>query len=371
MLKGYEGQDQTTDTLLKEMDKIGYPIMVKARLGGGGRGLRVVRSRKEALQAIESAQRESKAGFGSSEIFLEKYLENPRHIEVQVFVDASGQIYTLGQRECSVQRKHQKVIEEAGHIGLDVKLQDALSKATISLLKKVSYKGAGTVEFLVAGQEFYFLEMNTRLQVEHPVTEMVWGVDLVKAQLLTAQNKNLSWLEKPKPYAKGHAIECRIYAEDPYQKGLPSTGEFLDLQLPHGPHRRFDIGYEAHDTMTPYYDPLILKAIVWDETRPRAVQKMKKTLQETIIFGVKTNIPLLLEILSHPEFLESQKLGTHFMEKHFKEGLRKDSRPTEVLRQEVAEEVFKIYESQNEDSPSRSSHKETSNPWFEFHEKKL
>ena len=364
VLEDYDKEDQSLKTLLLEGDRIGYPLMVKAHLGGGGRGLRVVEKKDNLEQAIIQAKREAQSSFGDEQIFLEKYLQKAKHIEAQIFGDASGTLYALGLRDCSVQRHHQKIIEEAGELPLSPSLQEALLTQALHLGKEVSYKGAGTVEFLVEDEKFYFLEVNTRLQVEHPVTEMVWGVDLVKAQLLTAQNKAVFWKEKAQK-ARGHCIECRIYAEDPYEKNLPSTGEFLDILLPYAPYRRFDIGYEKGDSMTPYYDSLITKAIVWDETRERAIRKMKKTLEDLVIFGVKTNIPLLQKILSHETFLNSQNLNVRFLEKSFKEGMDKTLNPSYVLRQEVFESLQNFNGFEKEKESEAGEYSSFSNPWFE------
>jgi acetyl/propionyl-CoA carboxylase alpha subunit len=314
---GYDGNDQTPARLEQEADRIGYPVMVKATAGGGGRGLRVIRNRGAARSEIEAAQREGKLAFGSAKVFLEKYIEGAKHIEVQIFGDASGKIFALGERECSVQRRHQKIIEEAPAAQLPPALKEKLVKVAIDVGQAAGYVGAGTVEFLVTGNEFYFMEMNTRLQVEHPVTEMVYGVDLVKAQLLTAQGKPLGWGEL---VPRGHAVECRLLAEDPYNNGLPSTGRISTAAWPIGPGRRFDAGVESGDVVSTHYDPMIAKIIVVDESRTKAIQKMKRTLSETIMFGVRTNIPLLQEILRQPEFVLGT-MSTDFFAKHFSQGL--------------------------------------------------
>lgn len=313
VIPGYDGKDQTMDRLLKECDRIGYPVIVKATAGGGGRGMKVIRSASQARSAIESAQREGQSAFGSGIVFLEKYLDEAKHIEVQIFGDASGKVHSLLERECSVQRRHQKIIEEALSPLLAPDLRRDICGAAVRLAQSANYRNAGTVEFLLQGDEFYFMEMNTRLQVEHPVTELVMGVDLVKAQILTAQGAALNWGELT---PRGHAIECRIYAENPYAGGVPSTGRIEAAHWPYGPGRRFEVGFEAGDEITPHYDPMIAKVIVWDETRTRAIQKMRQTLSETIIFGVHTNIPLLQQILSHKDFVTGT-MTTRFFETHF------------------------------------------------------
>lgn len=318
IIPGYEGQNQDIALLTKECDRIGYPVICKAAAGGGGRGMKVIRSAVDAAGMIQSAQREALSAFGSAQVFLEKYLDGAKHIEVQIFGDASGHVHSLLERECSVQRRHQKIIEEALSPSLDDQLRREISIVATELAARAGYRGAGTVEFLLQDGKFYFMEMNTRLQVEHPVTELVMGLDLVKAQLLTAQGQGLGWEKDLKP--RGHAIECRLYAEDPYQGGIPSTGKLLFTHWPHGPGRRFETGFEAGDEITSFYDPMIAKVIVWDETRIRAIQKMKRTLSEVVVFGVRTNIPLLQQILSHEEFVQGS-MTTRFFETHFNKGL--------------------------------------------------
>lgn len=320
VVPGYQGEDQSIERLLQECEKIGYPVICKASGGGGGRGLKVIRRKEEARGLIESAQREGQSAFGSSQVFLEKYLDHAKHIEVQIFGDASGKVVSLLERECSVQRRHQKIIEEALSPSLDEDLRRQITSAARELAEKAGYVNAGTVEFLLQDGRFYFMEMNTRLQVEHPVTELVMGVDLVKAQILTAMGQPLLWPQGEHLIPRGHAIECRLYAEDPYQNGIPSTGRLLATDWPQGPGRRFEVGFEAGDEITSHYDPMIAKVIVWDETRLRAIQKMRRTLQDTILFGVRTNIPLLQQILSHPEFV-SGKMTTRFFETHFAKAL--------------------------------------------------
>lgn len=315
---GYNGKDQNLDALVKECERIGYPVIVKATAGGGGRGMKIVTNSSEARELIPSAQREAKSAFGLSNVFLEKYLDHAKHVEVQVFGDTSGHVVHLFERECSVQRRHQKVIEEATAVGLDPEIRKEICAAAVKLAKKVNYIGAGTVEFLVQDGEYYFMEMNTRLQVEHPVTELVCGVDLVKAQILSMMNRPMVW-QQDDLSPRGHAIECRIYAEDPFSAGVPSTGKILFQHFPTGPNRRFDYGFDAGDSVTTFYDSMIAKIIVWDETRPRALIKMIETLRETVIFGVKTNIPFLLDILHNTEFIESAH-STAFIKTHFPNG---------------------------------------------------
>lgn len=318
-IPGYVGKDQSIDKLVNEAERIGFPVIVKAAAGGGGRGMKVIRSRGEAPDLISSAQREAQSAFGSSIVFLEKYLDHAKHIEFQIFGDFTGRCVQLFERECTVQRRHQKIIEESLSPSLTPALRGEMAAAAVGLAEKAGYQGAGTVEFLVQDGQFYFLEMNTRLQVEHPVTELVLGVDLVKAQILTALKAFRIWRQSDL-IPRGHAIECRVYAEDPYNRGLPSTGELLGLHWPEGPGRRYEVGFEAGDEVTAYYDPMIAKVIVWDEDRPRAIRKMLRVLDDTVIFGVKANLPYLKAILSHPEFIDGT-MTTQFIQQHFPEEL--------------------------------------------------
>lgn len=352
-IPGYQGENQEINVLIQQCDQIGYPVICKAAAGGGGRGLKVIRNKDEAKELILSAQREGQSAFGSPQVFLEKYLDNAKHIEVQVFGDVSGKVTSLFERECSVQRRHQKIIEEALSPSLDEDLRGKISNSARDLAERAGYRGAGTVEYLLQDGKFYFMEMNTRLQVEHPVTELVLGVDLVKAQILTAMGQPLGW---PKEFkARGHAIECRLYAEDPYRAGIPSTGKLLAAHWPQGPGRRFEVGFEPGDEITSYYDPMIAKVIVWDESRIRAIQKMKRTLGETVVFGVRTNIPLLQEILSHDDFL-SGKMTTKFFETHFNKGLAEPELTGSELK------VVQTLTSQLQESDIASATSEVS-PW--------
>lgn len=319
LLPGYMGEDQSLEKLLKEAERIGYPVIAKVAAGGGGRGLKIIADKKSAEEQIQAAQREGLSAFGSDKVFLEKYLDRAKHIEVQIFGSASGKVYHLLDRECSVQRRHQKIVEEALSPSLTKELRERITRDAVRIAEAAGYRGAGTVEFLLQDQEYYFLEMNTRLQVEHPVTEEVLGIDLVKSQILTAQNQLLPWNQES-VRASGHAIECRIYAEDAYSGGMPSTGVLGSCIWPAGPGRRFEVGFTAGDEITSFYDSMFAKVIVWDETRARAIQKMLRVLDDVIVFGVKTNIPFLKEILRHHEFV-SGEMTTGFIEKYFPQGL--------------------------------------------------
>jgi len=327
-LTSYEGSSQDLDSLKKEAKKIGYPIMIKATAGGGGRGLKIVKSEAEFSEILESAQREAKSSFGSGSVFLEKYLGSAKHIEVQVFGDGKGNGLYLYLRDCSVQRRHQKIIEEAGEVYIPDAVKEKLYKDAVNLVKHCNYEGAGTVEFLVEGNEYYFLEMNTRLQVEHPVTEEVLNIDLVKGQITTAATQKMPWIQESlKP--SGHAIEVRVYAEDSYNKGMPATGKLGFCYWPQGPGRRFEIGFEEGDVITANYDSMIAKVIVMAETRAQAIKKLEIVLSQTVIFGLSTNIPLVREIMNHKNFIDGSMVTT-FFEKNFSEGLVKKEHSEDI-----------------------------------------
>lgn len=336
LIPGYEGEDQSMDRLLDEAKKIGTPLIVKAAAGGGGRGMKLITSMDEAKDLIESAKREAKSAFGSDKIFLEKYLDQAKHIEFQIFGDCTGQVQHLFDRECSVQRRHQKIIEEATAPTLSEDLRRKMGETACLIATAGKYQSAGTVEFLVQDDQFYLLEVNTRLQVEHPVTEEVLGVDLVKMQILTAMGKFFFESNEIR-VPRGHAIECRVYAENSYMNGVPSTGKLGTVSWPEGPRRRYEYGFEKGDTITSHYDPMIAKVIVWDETRPRAIEKMIHVLKTSIVFGVQTNIPYLIEILNHEEFRNGQ-MTTKFIDKYFAEGL-KNTMKQEELRT-LAKQVY-------------------------------
>lgn len=320
LVPGYQGENQTVSELIKQAEKIGYPVIVKAAAGGGGRGMKLIRDSADAAELIESAQREAQSAFGSPKVFLEKYLDRAKHIEFQVFGDSTGNVIHFFDRECSVQRRHQKIIEEATSPSLTDELRRRMGEAACAIATLGKYKGAGTVEFLLQDGEFYLLEVNTRLQVEHPVTEEVLGVDLVKMQIMTAEG---NFVHDPKLIRspRGHSIECRIYAENPYMGGVPSTGLLGRIEWPEGPGRRYEYGFAEGDTITSFYDPMIAKVIVWDESRPRAIQKMIRVLKDSIVFGVHTNIPYLIEILSHKEFVNGT-MTTRFIETYFADALK-------------------------------------------------
>ena len=311
---GYHGEDQTPAFLRKQADAIGYPVLIKAVSGGGGKGMRLVEKSVEFEAALASCQREATASFGDPVVLVEKYVTEPRHIEIQVFGDGHGNVVHLFERDCSVQRRHQKVLEEAPAPGMTVERRAAMGKAAVDAAKAVGYVGAGTVEF-IAHQDgtFYFMEMNTRLQVEHPVTEMITGVDLVEWQLRVAAGQPLPMTQGDLSI-HGHALEARIYAEDADKGFLPSIGplSFLTTPAPSA-HVRIDSGVEQGDQISPYYDPMIAKLIVWDQDRPRALQRMHKALSEFRIVGVTANTDFLKRLVGTDSFANA-KLDTGLIE---------------------------------------------------------
>ncbi|HEV2913143.1 MAG TPA: acetyl-CoA carboxylase biotin carboxylase subunit [Pyrinomonadaceae bacterium] len=297
--------------------RLGYPVMFKASAGGGGKGMRLVMSEAALRSAFETAQSEAVAAFGDSEIYLEKAIERPRHIEIQVFADAHGNVVHLGERECSIQRRHQKVIEECPSPINDAELRASMGEAAVRVTRSVSYLGAGTVEFLVADatRDFYFLEMNTRLQVEHPVTELVTGIDLVREQIMVASNEPLSFTQADIRWS-GHAIECRVYAEDPEQNFLPAPGRITSLRVPSGPGIRDDGGITANMEVSIHYDPMISKLAAWGRTRREAIDRLRRALDEYTVGGIKTTLPFFREVVRDAEFMEG-RLDTGFIERFF------------------------------------------------------
>lgn len=316
LVPGYHGDDQDDAVLKAESAKIGYPQLLKAAYGGGGKGMRVVWQSDEFDAALASARREAKAGFGNDKMLLERYLTKPRHIEIQVFADNHGNAVYLAERDCSIQRRHQKVIEEAPAPSFSPAQRQAMGEAAVKAAKAIDYRGAGTVEFLFDEDgSFYFMEMNTRLQVEHPVTEMITGQDLVQWQLLVAAGEPLP-LTQAQVQLDGHAIEVRVYAEDPDNDFLPATGKLTYLRQPEASRNvRVDTGVVEHDEVTPYYDPMIAKLIVWDESRDRAISRMLRALDDYRIAGVTTNLGFLTSLVEHPAF-KAAELDTNFINKH-------------------------------------------------------
>ncbi len=311
---GYNGKDQSDKTLKAAARKIGYPLLVKAAAGGGGRGMRLVEQGREIGAALKSARSEAKSAFGSGELILERALINCRHVEIQIIADSFGTVLHLGERDCSVQRRHQKVIEETPSPAVKTKLRQVMCEAAVKAAAAIGYVGAGTVEFLLDGNDFYFLEMNSRLQVEHPVTEMVTGIDLVDWQLRVAAGERLP-LEQEQIKHTGHAIEARLYAEDPQAGFLPQTGRVLRWRQPSGSGTRVDHGILEGQEISAFYDPMIGKLVAHGENREQARRRLVRALSETTLFGPITNKAFLVRLLDHPEFARG-KATTAFLDRH-------------------------------------------------------
>ncbi|MBM3293019.1 MAG: acetyl-CoA carboxylase biotin carboxylase subunit [Candidatus Aminicenantes bacterium] len=295
---------------------LGYPVIVKASAGGGGKGMRIVEGEKDLRPALEAGMREAKSAFGDESVFLEKYIENPRHVEIQVLSDTLGRTIHLCERECSIQRRHQKIVEETPSTALDPPLRALMGETARRAMEAAGYINAGTVEFLLdRNRNFYFLEVNARLQVEHPVTELVTGVDLVRQQILVAAGERLE-IEQEDVRQRGHALECRIYAEDPERNFLPSPGKIRVLREPGGPGVRFDSGIFEGWEVPIYYDPILAKLVVWAENRERACRRMAAALDETVILGIKTPLAFLRDVVTHEAFLAG-RTDTGFLARHF------------------------------------------------------
>jgi acetyl-CoA carboxylase biotin carboxylase subunit len=313
MLPGGDGPIHGEEAALKFSETIGYPVIVKATAGGGGRGMRVVRAAPELGHALRTAQREAEAAFGVPDVYIEKYLENPRHIEVQVLGDHHGAVVHLGERECSIQRRHQKLLEESPSPALTEKQRRKLGNLVVDAARAVQYTNAGTFEFLMDDQgKFFFMEANTRLQVEHPVTELVTGIDMVKEQIRIAAGERLSFRQGEVTF-NGHAIECRVNAEDP-DTFVPSPGVIHVFSIGGGPGIRVDTAAHSECTISPYYDSMIAKVISYGRDRQEAIVRMRRALEMSVVEGVKTTIPLHLKILSDPDFLAG-RMNTSFMER--------------------------------------------------------
>jgi 3-methylcrotonyl-CoA carboxylase alpha subunit len=334
LVPGYHGESQDAALLEKEATRIGFPVLIKPSAGGGGKGMRVVREKADFRSSLEAARREAKSSFGDDRVLVERYLERPRHIEVQVFGDGKGNVVHLFERDCSVQRRHQKVLEEAPAPGLDPGTREAMGKAAVAAAKAIGYAGAGTVEFIAEtdrkrpgalGGPFYFMEMNTRLQVEHPVTEMITGLDLVELQLRVACGEALPFSQRDLKF-EGHAIEARVYAEDPARDFLPATGKLVHLAFPaEGGGVRVDAGVEAGGDITPWYDPMIAKLVVHGADRAAALARLEQALGEVEAAGVTTNVTFLQRVVQSRAFREAE-LQTGLIESHREELIPK-SRP--------------------------------------------
>ena len=323
VVPGYHGEEQSLDLLRRKADEIGYPVLIKAVAGGGGKGMRKVKQPADFDAALASAQREAQAAFGDPRVLIEKYVTAPRHIEIQVFADRHGNVIHLNERDCSLQRRHQKVIEEAPAPGMSAALRAAIGAAAVKAAQAVGYVGAGTVEFIADGtgglkqNGFWFMEMNTRLQVEHPVTEVVTGLDLVEWQFRVAAGERLPLTQERVPL-KGHAVEARLYAEDPEHGFLPSTGKLLALRFPEAQGVRIDTGVEEGDAVTPYYDPMIAKMIAHGGSRDQALDRLADALELTVVIGPHSNAGFLAALVRAPEFRRGA-FDTGFIDAHLAE----------------------------------------------------
>lgn len=334
VVPGYEDEDQSDGRLAEEAAAIGVPVLIKAAAGGGGRGMRVVRELAAFSGELAEARREARSAFGDDRVLLERYVEQPRHVEVQIVGDSHGQVLHLFERECSIQRRHQKIIEESPSTVMTPALRARMTEAAVAAGKAAGYVNAGTVEFLVEEQpggksRFYFLEVNTRLQVEHPVTELLTGIDLVKLQLRVAAGEPIPFTQA-EVIASGHAIEGRIYAEDPARDFVPSLGRLECWLPPAGPWVRVDSGVEMGSEVSPYYDPMLAKLIVRGEDREDALRRLEFALRDFHVLGVRTNIPYLLKIIRHPEF-RAGRLSTGFLARHLPAWKPSGESPPEIL----------------------------------------
>jgi 3-methylcrotonyl-CoA carboxylase alpha subunit len=335
VLAGYDGEAQGDEVLSSEAARIGWPVMIKPSRGGGGKGMRVVRHPEDFASALAASRREARAAFGDDAMVLERFVDRPRHVEVQVLADGAGNVVHVFERECSIQRRHQKVVEETPSPALTADLRARLCATGVAAARAAGYVNAGTVEFLLdAKGSFHFLEMNTRLQVEHPVTEAVTGLDLVRLQLEIAAGRALS-LPQASIVARGHALECRLYAEDPDNDDLPSPGRVLHLVVPEGPGVRFDSGIAPGSEVTPHYDPLLAKVITWGSDRAEAAARMRRALDDTVVLGVVTNKARLRAVVDHPAFLRGD-LHTGFLDEHFTAEPAPKTLPREALAAALA-----------------------------------
>lgn len=316
LVPGINEAIKDVDAALQVAIKVGFPVLIKASAGGGGKGMRVVYEESEFLSSLVTAQNEARNAFGDDSVFIEKYVGNPRHIEFQILADNYGNVVHLFERECSIQRRHQKLVEEAPSAVLTNEMRHKMGDAAVNVAKACNYSGAGTVEFLLGdGEEFYFLEMNTRLQVEHPVTEMITGLDLVKLQIQVAQGEKLPFKQEDLTI-NGHSLELRVCAEDPYQQFLPNIGTVKTYVIPAGPGIRIDDCMEPHLEIPIYYDNMLSKLVVWAPTRQEAIERMKRAIEEYIITGIQTTLPFGTFVMNHPKFIEGD-FNTHFIQNYF------------------------------------------------------
>jgi 3-methylcrotonyl-CoA carboxylase alpha subunit len=363
LVPGYHGMDQAPEVLRDAAGRIGYPVMIKASAGGGGKGMRVVRDAATFDEALAAAKREALAGFGDDRILLEKYLPRPRHVEIQVFADSCGSVLHLFERDCSIQRRHQKILEEAPAPGLDPELRSRMGAAAVAAARAIGYVGAGTVEFLLDEDgSFYFMEMNTRLQVEHPVTEMITGQDLVEWQFMVACGRPLPYTQDQLSIS-GHAMEARIYAEDPQRGFLPATGTLRHLRTPReNAHVRIDSGVREGGEIGIHYDPMLAKLIVWDRDRDGVLRRMAAALREFQVVGVTTNLEFLAALVSHPAFAAAE-LDTGFIDRHRAELFPESSAITDQVLALASLDVLLRRSVEAEQAAAESA-----DPWSPWHQ---
>ena len=334
VIPGYDGADQTPAVLAKKAVEVGFPVLLKASAGGGGKGMKLVREEAGLSDAIASAAREGQSSFGDGTLLVEKYIDDPRHVEIQILGDSHGNLIHLNERECSIQRRHQKIIEEAPSPALDAALRNKMGEAAVLCGKAIGYQNAGTVEFILApDRSFYFLEVNTRLQVEHPVTECLTGLDLVEEQIRVAQGEELRTTQEAVRF-EGAAVEVRLYAEDPSAGFLPQSGKVVDWDLPPVEGLRVDSGVETGSEVGIHYDPMLAKIITSGETRDIALQRMRRALRSLSVQGLTTNREFLLRVLDHPAFVAAE-IDTHFIERHLGDGLTDESAEVDATRAAV------------------------------------
>ncbi len=358
VVPGLEEPAESAEEAAKVAREIGFPVLVKAVGGGGGKGMRIVRDESDLENALNTASNEAKSAFGDPRVYVEKYLEEPHHIEIQILADQHGNVIHLNERECSVQRRYQKIIEESPSPFMTKDLRTAMGKAAVETARACDYINAGTVEFLVdKHRKFYFLEMNTRLQVEHPVTEQITSVDLVKAQIAVANGEPLPW-KQTEISVQGHAIECRVYAEDARHNFAPSTGKITDMHIPDGMGVRFDGGIYAGLSITPYYDPMIGKLICWGGDREEARKRMLRALREFSISGVQTSLGFCASVLEHHAFAEG-KYDTHILEEYLEEILDLSKDDSAEVPAGLAAAAFALQTMHHGSSPPSTGKKET------------
>jgi len=363
IVPGTEVEIESEEQATSIAEKIGFPILIKAVGGGGGKGMRIVREKSGMKEALRGAKSEAKSAFADPRIYIEKYLEKPRHVEIQILADKFGNVIHLGERECSIQRRHQKVVEESPSPIVDEKMRKAMGEQAVTAAKAAGYVNAGTMEFLVdQDRNFYFLESNTRLQVEHPVTEMVTGVDLAKEQIKIASGMRLTYKQED-IIRKGSSIECRIYAEDPDNNFLPSVGTVHSYVEPSGPGVRVDSGLSEGLEISLYYDPLIAKLLTWGNDRNEAIERMKRALSEYRISGVATTIPFHLSVMNNERFKQG-KIHTHFIEEETEKGqLMMGSESDDVLEAVAVFSALSDYQDKKGTKALLSKPKSKENPW--------